>query len=130
MTGNWKQITNSPIEATKRKKLIKSFVHDLSVAASTPEELESRIEGVKASHLAALIGQDGDPDFFWMAAAVHMLTDLAYQRWSIKFERGHIFVLRPEEEEGREGLRIRLLSRRNRQLREASVRQFIASMEK
>lgn len=71
-----------------------------------------------------------------LRAALHVLTDLARQRWTIRVtEGGEVEVKRPagelldpKREKGR--VRTQELVKRNEQLREPSTRRFIESMEK
>ena len=132
MTMKWETITSEPITSASRRNVIRSFVTALENALGTEsgEDLDQSIEVIKAEHLAKIQKAKYSSDQLWLKAILFTLSDLARQRWRLKYEKSHLLIQRPAEEDGREGLRERLVARRNQQLQEESVRQFITGMEK
>ena len=70
-----------------------------------------------------------------ISAAIHVLRDLALQRWRVRVMNGHVEVCFPSElrsDPKAEKLRIRQqeLIKRNEQLRTGSVRKFIKEMQR
>lgn len=71
-----------------------------------------------------------------LRAALHLLTDLARQRWAIRIsDSGIVQVKRPQKvlidvQQEKRRIREQELIRRNEQLREPAVRRFIRKMEK
>jgi hypothetical protein len=68
-----------------------------------------------------------------LVAAVHVLTDLVKQGWSLRVVGATIEVARPPDEDKAEGLRERVRSQlhaeRDEQLRQPAAREFIRAME-
>lgn len=128
----WERITTEAITSPPRRSVIKSLIGDLEkvLGSEFGEDLDKSIEGVKAEHLFKIQKPKFASDHLWLKAMLFTLSDLASQRWRLKYEKSHLFIQRPADQEGREGLRERLVARRNQQLREESVQQFIKGMEK
>lgn len=128
----WERITSEAITSTCKQSAIKSFVANLRRVSDSEagEDLEKSIERLREEHLAKIQTAKYAGDQLWLKAMMFTLSDLANQRWRLKFDKGHLFIQRPPEQEGREGLRERLVARRNQQLREEPVQQFITGMEK
>ncbi len=112
--------------------MIRAFVADLEsvLGSESGEDLDKSIEGVRTDHLGKIQKAKYASDQLWLKAMLFTLSDLASQRWRLKYEKSHLFIQRPADQAGREGLRERLVARRNQQLREESVQQFITGMEK
>lgn len=129
---NWHLITTDPITVPARRNVIRSFVTDLGKAYSSAsgEDLDKAIEGILAVYLSKTQKSTLTKDHLWLKAVLRTLADLASQRWRLKYDKSKLYIQRPDEVTGREGLRERLVARRNQQLREPSVRQFVTGIER
>jgi hypothetical protein len=95
-----------------------------------PSDREQLINTVRSEFIAE-IPKKFKPEFHLkLTTMANVMADLCNQRWELKVNDNHILGKRPENMGTREELRERLVSRRNQQLREKSVNQFINEMEK
>lgn len=129
--SEWIQITLQPVGGRNLPAFLRDVLKILSaLSTATSEDVDVVDAGdqVTAAYQRALQIKDPD-DRAWATATAGVLSDLAQQGWSLKFERKHVWGLRPADGMTRDALRQRLLVRRNEQLSKPSVRAFVRSME-
>lgn len=128
----WVDLTPSGIKSGAAMKLIRTFVSELSKAASSEERaLEEKIEIQRRQALRHRNNWKPQTQLA-VNAAVNVFADLAKHGWQLHAENSGIVGLPPEAgdlAQERERRRGQLSARRNEQLREQSVREFISQME-
>lgn len=134
-TTQWLPFEPTFPEESAALALLLDFAREL---ASLPEfeterERTVAVESCRRRALKARGKSDGDGRQF-LVAAVHVLTDLAKQGWSIRVADDAIEVSRQENgdfqgDEARERIRAQLHAERDEQLRQPAAAAFIRSME-
>jgi hypothetical protein len=128
------QLTREKIDSRSRARIVRDAlaIFDKAFTGVDPSE---RIEAFEMDEALASAQEranrlkDAD-DRSWASALVSVLADLVHQGWTLHFREGHLFGARPLSGMSREGLRDRLLVRRDEQLMKSSVRQFVRDMER
>lgn len=128
--SEWIQITLRPVTGRHLPAFLRDVLKILSrsPASSQGADAADAEDQVAAALERAVQVKDPD-DRAWASATSGVLSDLAQQGWTLKFERRHVWGLRPADGMGRDALRQRLLVRRNEQLFKPSVRAFVRGME-
>lgn len=115
------------------KQVLSEFGRKLARLAELDVERErnTAIESCRRRTVAAIDGETKDRQS--IVSAIHLLADLAKQRWTVQVRRSGIRVSRPESDrvgdDARQRIRTQLHAERDEQLRQQSVQTFIRSME-
>lgn len=128
----WIQVSSKPVIEADCLSAVKTFIARLPFEsnATNASDREHLIESARTKMLAEIPGNYESRHHLWLMTVTNVLADLCNQRWELKVEGEHILGQRPEDMGTRDELRERLVSRRNQQLREKSVQEFVADMEK
>lgn len=130
--SEWIQITCKAVTGRERPAFLRDVLEMLAVLSTATS---SDVDAVEAEDQVAAVFQRATQvknadDRAWASATAGVLSDLAQQGWTLKFARTHLWGVRPAAGMGRDGLRQRLLVRRNEQLSKPSVRSFVRGMER
>ena len=131
MSDNWIPITTQAVMGRERIRVVKKILtvcHDIRLEGTAPSEADDLEEVRQELQVSiASVGDTGERQ--WLTALLLVLLDLHQQGWQLKYEHNQILGARTESGASRDSLRSRLVTRRNQQLIEPSVRKFIQTME-
>lgn len=128
----WIKVTTKSITEPDCLSAIKTLIDQLPFNTDVADaaDREHLIESVRTNLLSEIPKNCKPQHHLWLKTMCNVVADLCNQRWTLKLAQNDILGQRPEDMGTREALRERLVSRRNQQLREKSVQQFISDMEK
>lgn len=107
--------------------LIREIAGIVRGVSGVPEE--SQVEVLRRQAVSRLVTTPPD-DQLRLAAVVNLVADLAKLGWQLRWLRGKILGVRPDEGgDVRERRRAQMITRRVEQLRETATREFVSKME-